>query len=85
MRKCVGCGTSRPKQELIRIAAQNEKLNIDIDGKAPGRGVYVCPNRDCIEKASKNNGFKRSLKKNIETDVLKKLFEELDEYERKTL
>ena len=30
-------------------------------GAAPGRGVYVCPERSCISRALKG-GFKRTLK-----------------------
>lgn len=77
MRTCVGCRKTRPKQELIRIVDNEEGLKIDRTGKLSGRGVYICPEEDCIKAASKNNGIKRSLKKNIEKEEINRLMEEL--------
>lgn len=82
-RRCVGCNESLPKDRLIRIAASGDgRLEIDAENIMPGRGVYVCPDKECIKKAAKNNGFKRSLRRNIDSDILEKLFVELKEYER---
>ena len=72
---------SKPKKELVRIAAWEGELKIDFTGKAPGRGVYVCPDRECILKAEKNSGLKRSLKTDIKKAQLEKLFDELKETE----
>ncbi len=37
----------------------------DIAGKLPGRGVWTLANRDALEAAVKNGGFKRGLKTNV--------------------
>ena len=41
---------SKPKQELIRIAYFEGELSVDRTGKAKGRGVYVCKNRECMQR-----------------------------------
>ncbi len=48
MRKCVVCGISYPKRELVRIVRTPEG-NVEIDplGKKPGRGAYLCHNPAC--------------------------------------
>jgi predicted RNA-binding protein YlxR (DUF448 family) len=61
MRRCVGCMTSKPKKELIRLVAENGIPRIDGTGKANGRGVYLCANGECLEKALKKNAVARGL------------------------
>ena len=60
-RTCVACGGKKPKAELVRIALSPQgKLSVDLVGKAPGRGAYVCgPN--CLETALARNRLSRSL------------------------
>lgn len=78
MRRCVGCMTSKPKQDLIRLVLQDETaLQIDETGKANGRGVYLCKQKDCFEKAKKRKAINRSLKSNINEEQLNHLFKEL--------
>ncbi len=43
-RQCIGCMTSRPKKELVRVVrAPSGEISIDLVGKKPGRGAYLCP------------------------------------------
>ncbi len=63
MRQCVGCREMKPKRELIRVIRTSEdEILIDATGKKNGRGAYICPNRECLEKAVKSKGLERSLK-----------------------
>ena len=63
MRQCVGCREMKPKRKLIRVIRTSEdEILIDATGKKNGRGAYICPNRECLEKAVKNKGLERSLK-----------------------
>lgn len=63
MRQCVGCREMKPKRELIRvIRALDNELLIDLTGKKNGRGAYICPSLECLEKAMKQKGLERSLK-----------------------
>ena len=46
----------KPKKELIRVVKSKEnEISIDLVGKKPGRGAYVCKDRACLEKAFKTN------------------------------
>lgn len=83
MRRCVGCMESKPKRELIRIAGYEGRIAIDPTGRAKGRGVYLCPDSECFEKAIKKRAIARSLEMEISKEQSEKLLEELKEYERK--
>jgi predicted RNA-binding protein YlxR (DUF448 family) len=62
LRRCVVCGTQRPKAELIRIARTPEgRLDVDAPPKAPGRGAYVCRTAECLRKAAQGRPVSRSL------------------------
>jgi len=56
-RKCVGCKTVRPKEELDRYVLERENPKVyvlDEEGGASGRGVYLCKtNEACAKKAAK--------------------------------
>lgn len=83
MRRCVGCMESKPKNQLIRIAGFEGNVSIDLTGKAKGRGVYLCPNTQCFEKAQKRKAIGRNLDMELNAEQLEKLFEELKKYENK--
>ena len=78
MRRCVGCGVSKPKNELIRLVHYEGKLSLDQSGRANGRGVYLCKNRDCLVNAYKRKGIQRSLKREIKPEDLKSVEEKLN-------
>jgi len=82
MRRCAGCMTSKPKKDLIRIAAYEGRVSIDRTGKAKGRGIYLCPDKECMEKARKKKSLSRGLKTDISNEQMEQLFEELAEYEK---
>lgn len=83
MRRCVGCMESKDKRQLIRIVATDGVAKIDKTGKANGRGIYLCQNASCFEKAKKRRAISRGLQLEIKEEALNELFEELVEYERK--
>ena len=53
MRRCVGCMTSFPKKEIVRLVAIDGKLAIDKTGKLNGRGAYLCRSLECFDTAMK--------------------------------
>lgn len=54
VRRCTGCGEGRPKKELVRIVRSPEgEISLDLTGKKPGRGAYICPKTACMNKARK--------------------------------
>ena len=61
-RTCIGCRTVRPKRDLVRIVrAPNGEALLDLTGKKAGRGAYVCPKNDCLDRAFASNLFDRAL------------------------
>ncbi|MGK0618480.1 YlxR family protein [Meiothermus cerbereus] len=45
IRQCIACRERRPKQELLRIVITEGGPVLDLTGRKPGRGAYVCPDR----------------------------------------
>lgn len=79
IRKCVGCQKRRPKQELIRIVRNKEgQVSLDKTGKKPGRGAYICPEIDCLEKAFQKNRLEKVLRGPIGEEVKAVLREEIE-------
>ena len=90
LRKCTGCGEMKEKRELIRVVKAPEKkdengnvvsggeISLDLTGRKPGRGAYVCKNTDCFEKARKARRFERSLSCKIPEDVYEQMSAELE-------
>lgn len=78
-RKCVGCNEMKNKKELLRIVRSPEgEVSLDPSGKKNGRGVYVCPRRECITKAVKEKRLEKALEKPVSDDVYLKLLEEFE-------
>lgn len=65
-RTCVGCRQTHPKSQLIRlVCGVNSQLMMDRQGKLPGRGVYVCPQRSCVEIAVKGARLREALRHEV--------------------
>ncbi|MCI5868240.1 MAG: YlxR family protein [Dorea sp.] len=79
MRKCVGCQEMKSKKEMIRVirTSQGEFL-LDATGRKNGRGAYLCPSKECLEKAVKNKGLERSFKQAIPKEVYEALEKEME-------
>jgi len=53
VRTCTGCGERKEKTEMVRIVADpSGHLVPDLRGNLPSRGAYVCPDAQCISRAS---------------------------------
>lgn len=82
MRMCIGCREMMPKKELIRIVKSPEgNINIDLKGKSPGRGAYLCHNKLCIDKAAKNKLLEKTFEQKIDQEVYGQLKRQLNEGE----
>ena len=74
MRMCVGCKELKPKKELLRIVAlPTGIIEVDRTGKKSGRGVYICDNMDCFNKAYESHGLEKSLKRPVYKEVYEAL------------
>jgi len=62
-RSCIVCRQTREKKALIRLVrTENGTVEVDISGKKPGRGAYLCPNKVCWESALKKNRLEYALR-----------------------
>ena len=81
-RQCIGCNEMKNKKDLIRILKQqDEVITIDTTGKKNGRGAYICPDKECLNKAIKNKGLERSFKMPRDKEIYSLLEKEFDKFE----
>lgn len=82
MRKCIGCMESFPKKELCRIVKNKDnEISLDLTGKLNGRGIYICKNSECFEKAIKTKRLSKSLESEIPEDVYEAIKLEISKHE----
>lgn len=78
MRMCTGCGEMKPKKELVRIVRNvSGEISVDVTGKKPGRGAYICKDSQCLKKARKAKRFERAFQCAIPEEIYTRLEEEL--------
>ena len=82
LRKCTGCQELKDKREMIRVVKDSSgNINLDFTGKVQGRGAYVCPALECLERAEKARGLERSFKMGISKEIYESLRNELTKHE----
>jgi predicted RNA-binding protein YlxR (DUF448 family) len=65
-RSCVGCRQLRPKEQLIRlVCGPMGQLLLDVHGKLPGRGAYLCCQRACVEQAVKGARLREAFRHEV--------------------
>jgi predicted RNA-binding protein YlxR (DUF448 family) len=83
-RRCIGCGRSAAKSELVRIGLSGEsdsaRKRAVVDRRAilPGRGAYLCRDadadasvpvaRECLRLATRRGAFSRALRSVVTLD-----------------
>lgn len=73
-RRCVGCGTERPKGAFIRVTRSSGGVITPFAAeKEPGRGAYICADAACVASAKKRDALARSLKCKIDSSVYDQL------------
>ena len=69
----------KSKKEMIRVIRTSEgEFLLDATGKKNGRGAYICPSKNCLEKEVKNKGLERSFKQSIPREVYEALEKEME-------
>lgn len=70
LRQCAGCSERKPKGELLRVVRTPEgEIVLDKTGKKNGRGVYLCFNVKCFNKARKSGRLSTHLECDIPDDI----------------
>lgn len=83
LRRCTGCNESKPKKELVRVVRSPEgEISLDLVGKKPGRGAYLCPSVQCLQKARKAKRMERALETQIPPEVYESIEREIEGAER---
>ena len=78
-RQCLGCREMKPKAELVRVVRSPEgAVSVDLRGKAPGRGAYVCRSADCLKKALRSKALGRALGVEIPPEIYDALTEQME-------
>ena len=78
LRKCLGCMSSFPKKDLVRVLKTPEgTVVIDLSGKKSGRGAYICKNSQCLKKALKSKRIQSNLEIEIPEEIITELEKEL--------
>ena len=61
-RTCVACRQVKAKRELIRVVRDADgRLSVDLRGKAPGRGAYLCPANACLARGIAEGSLAKAL------------------------
>ncbi len=88
LRKCIGCGEMKEKRELVRIVKAPDikgengevispgEISVDMTGKKPGRGAYICRSKTCLASAKKAKRIERAFSCKISDEIYKRLEEE---------
>jgi predicted RNA-binding protein YlxR (DUF448 family) len=64
-RTCVGCRQVKGKGELIRLVAPERRVRVDPNGRATGRGAYLCREPGCWTAAERRQALNRALRVSV--------------------
>ena len=75
-RMCLCCRKKGSKEDFFRISTIKEKCILDVEQKIQARGIYVCKDKQCVERLSKHKKIK------VDIDVLLKMLSILEKSEK---
>jgi predicted RNA-binding protein YlxR (DUF448 family) len=74
VRTCVACRQTRAKRELVRLVLlPGVGVEVDLRGKKPGRGAYLCPTQECWTQGLKSGRLEHSLGTTLSQDNRERL------------
>ena len=77
MRMCIACREMKPKKEMFRVVKSADgEIKVDVTGKMPGRGAYVCNGEDCQRKLTDKKLLNRAFSANVAQEVYQDFREE---------
>ncbi|HKR20185.1 MAG TPA: DUF448 domain-containing protein, partial [Stellaceae bacterium] len=69
LRRCLVTGESRDRGSLLRFVVDPERRVVpDVDGRLPGRGLWLTPTRDIVKTAVAKRLFARAAKQDVVTE-----------------
>ena len=70
IRTCVACRQEAGKRSLVRVVrGPNGVAQVDLTGRAPGRGAYLHRDPACVENARRKRALERSLHATVGPEV----------------
>lgn len=79
IRTCIACRAKKSKNELIRIVASEGIARIDESQNENTRGIYICNDKNCINRLLKAKDLSKCIKIKTNTENLKELLKNLGE------
>ena len=77
MRMCIACREMKPKSEMTRVVKSADgEIRLDVTGKAPGRGAYICSSEECLKKLQTKKLLNKAFSADVSADVYKDALEE---------
>lgn len=77
MRMCIACREMKPKSEMTRVVKNADgEIRLDVTGKAPGRGAYICSGEECLKKLNGKKLLHKTFSSDVSLDVYKGIEEE---------
>ena len=78
MRTCIACREMKPKKEMLRVVKNADgDISVDVTGKAPGRGAYICNGDACLKKLGDKKLLHKAFSVNVPLDVYQGVEEEV--------
>jgi len=75
-RTCVACRQVKAKQELVRlVCVADGTVEVDISGKKPGRGAYLCRSEECWEEGCRGGRLEYALRTSLDQDNRQRLLD----------
>ena len=55
------------------VRTPSGEVLVDLSGKMPGRGAYLCPSPECLRRALKEKRLSRSLRVEIPEETIRQI------------
>lgn len=69
-RTCIACRDKTNKRALFRIVRTSDgQAEVDLTGRKPGRGAYICDTPSCWERATTTSMLDHALKTNLTSET----------------
>ena len=77
-RMCIVCKQMQPKKELVRIVKNSSgEIKVDITGKSPGRGTYICKSAECATKLVKSKSLHKAYNSQVSNETYDNVVSEI--------
>lgn len=77
---CIGCREMKEKKSLLRIVRSPEGvISMDVTGRKPGRGAYICHSAECLQKAIRQKQIERTFECALTDEIREQLQKQLEE------